>query len=155
MKILLLIFICFSGLNALAQVNGKVTDEKGQGLPGSVIRLYTKSQLSKTILTHTAGYFNANLPGLDQLIITALGYRPDTVYTVQRALGTIRLQPVASQLKDISIQARQSMIRQETDRSIISVNQSVKKLAANGLEIVGLAPNVIKLRIFILHLFDF
>ncbi|WP_316755575.1 outer membrane beta-barrel family protein [Pedobacter aquatilis] len=142
MKILLLIVICFSGLNALAQVNGKVTDEKGQALPGSVIRLYTNNQLSKTILTDTAGYFNANLPGLDQLIITALGYQSDTVFTVQRVLGTIRLQPVVSQLKEVNIQGRQSMIRQETDRSIISVNESVKKLAANGLEIVGLAPGI-------------
>lgn len=142
MKTLLLIAICISGLAVKAQVSGKVTDEKGLPIPGSVVYMYTNTQLSKTMLTDTAGYFNATVPGLNRLVITALGYKTDTILTAQRLLGIIRLQPLASVLSEVRILGRQALIRQETDRSIISVNDAIKKLAANGLEMVALAPGI-------------
>jgi len=47
-----------------------------------------------------------------------------------------------AQLREVRIQGRQPIISQQTDRTVISVNDAIKKLAANGLEIVALAPGV-------------
>jgi len=142
MKILLSIAFCISTLSATAQLSGTVIDEKGHPLPGSVVRTFAGAQPIKAMLTDTAGYFNANVPRMDRLVVTALGFRPDTIFTAQRQIGFIRLQPFASQLSEIRIQGRQAMISQQTDRTVISVNDGIKKLAANGLEIVALAPGV-------------
>lgn len=142
MKKLLTALSCFFALSASAQLSGKVTDEKGLPLPGTVVRIYTKSKLGRTLLTDTTGCFAANIPAMDQLLITAIGFRPDTIATAQRALGTIRLKAMENQLNEVRIQARQPMIIQQTDRSVISVNDAIKKLTANGLEILGLAPGI-------------
>ncbi|RYY52504.1 MAG: TonB-dependent receptor [Chitinophagaceae bacterium] len=142
MKLFLSTIFCIAGLSASAQLSGQVLDEKGLSLPRSVVRIYNRSKLSRTILTDTAGHFTASVQAIDQLIITAMGYRPDTIFTTQRALGRIRLQPLENLLEEVRIQARQPMISQQTDRSIISVNQRVKELAANGLEILALAPGI-------------
>ena len=47
-----------------------------------------------------------------------------------------------AQLKEVRIQGKQPIISQQTDRTVISVNDAIKKLAANGLEIIALAPGV-------------
>ena len=47
-----------------------------------------------------------------------------------------------AQLKEVRIQGKQPIISQQTDRTVISVNDAIKKLANNGLEIVALAPGV-------------
>ncbi|MGY3211392.1 TonB-dependent receptor domain-containing protein [Mucilaginibacter sp. HD30] len=142
MKKSLLAIFSFFTLTAAAQVSGKVTDDNGMALPGAVVCLFTQTKLSKTILTDTAGYFSVPVPNLDHLIITSTGFIPDTIYSAERSLGTIRLQPSVNQLKEIRIQSRQALIHQQTDRSVISVNDAIKKLAANGLEIVSLAPGI-------------
>jgi hypothetical protein len=140
-KILLLIF-CSCALYAQAQVKGKITDEKGQPLPGTIIRLFSGPGLQKTTLTDTTGFFSSNLPNITYLIINSMGFRPDTIKAPGKSTGLIRLKPLVSQLKEVRIQGRLALIRQETDRSVISVNEQVSKLAANALEIIALAPGI-------------
>ena len=134
--------ICICSISAIAQLSGKVVDEKGLALPGSVVRIFTGPKLIRTMLTDTAGHFLANTATMDQLVISAMGFRPDTILTAQRALGTIRLKPIENQLSEVLIQANVPLIIQQTDRSVISVNQGIRKLASNGLEILGLAPGI-------------
>ncbi|RKR81563.1 outer membrane receptor protein involved in Fe transport [Mucilaginibacter gracilis] len=142
MKKFLTVLFCLSAFTAAAQVSGKVTDEKGDALPGAVIRLFKNNQPAKTALTDTAGYFNCNVPGLNYLVITSVGFMADTIFTTQKPLGNIKLIPATRRLNEVRVQARQPIIKQETDRSVIMVNEQVKKLADNALEIVNLAPSI-------------
>lgn len=72
---------------------------------------------------------------MDQLIISAMGYHPYTIFPSQCTLGTIRLKLFEYQLSDVCIQAKAPLIVQQTDRSVISVNEGIRKLASNGGEI--------------------
>ena len=47
-----------------------------------------------------------------------------------------------NKLDEVQIKGKQALIKQETDRSVIRVNDGIKKLAANGLEVIGLAPGI-------------
>lgn len=130
----------FGGLSTFAQINGKVTDEKGQALPGAVIKLYKAANPVKVTLTDNEGHF-AYDGADDDMIITYTSYLTDTLKNLKQDM-TIRLNPDTKRLKEVRIQSRQPIIRQETDRTVISVNAQVKKLADNGLEIVNLAPGI-------------
>lgn len=129
-------------VSATAQVTGTIADEKGQGLPGAVIRLFKNNLPAKIILTDTAGYFSYNFPDLDHLVITSVGFVADTIYTTQKPLGVIRLVPSFFNLKEVRLKTAQPIIRQATDRSIILVNDQVKKVADNGLQVINLAPGI-------------
>jgi iron complex outermembrane recepter protein len=140
MKTIFLSLLLLCSLGTLAQVNGKVTDEKGQPLPGAVIKLYNTLKPVKITLTDNEGHFYYD-SAAEYLITTYMGFLPDTVKSLKPGL-LIQLRPDTKTLKEVSIISRQPIIRQETDRTVISVNAQVKKLADNGLEIVNLAPGI-------------
>ncbi|RKR82127.1 outer membrane receptor protein involved in Fe transport [Mucilaginibacter gracilis] len=140
MKTIFLSLLLLCSLSTFAQVSGKVTDEKGQPLPGAVIKIYHTVKPVKVTITDNEGHFDYNGTA-DYLITTYTGFLPDTVKTLKPGM-LIRLRPDTKTLKEVSIVSRQPIIRQETDRTVISVNAQVKKLADNGLEILNLAPGI-------------
>jgi iron complex outermembrane receptor protein len=142
MKNLLIPFLLATILSANAQISGRVVDDKKSPLAGAIVRILNGDKFKRTILTDTAGYFTVNTQQMDRIIISAIGYRPDTIFTIKKDLGTITLRTLATQLKEVEIKAKQSLITQQIDRSIIRVNNEIKKLANNSLEIVGLAPGI-------------
>ena len=135
-----LVALLFS-LSAIAQISGKVTDEKHQPLPGAGIQIYTDSSKPvKTLITGTDGRFSANLSA-NYIIISYTGYLSDTIKIIKQEM-IITLMPDLRLLKEVSIKGRQPVISQETDRTVINVNEQVRKLADNALEIINLAPGI-------------
>lgn len=140
MKTILLSLFIFCSLNVVAQITGTVNGEKKQPLSSAVIRLYQAAKPIKILLTDNQGRFTANGTA-DYMIISYIGYLADTL----RNPGTdmiIQLRPDANTLREVNVIARQPIIRQETDRTVISVNAQVKNLASNGLDILNLAPGI-------------
>lgn len=142
MKLKLLIASLLLSVPALAQISGRVTDEKQNPLPGAGIQCYIDgSKAVKTVLTGDDGRFSVNQAS-NYIVISYIGYLPDTLRKLKADMGDIELKPSPNTLKEVSIRARQPVIRQETDRIVITVNDQVKKLAANTLELVNLAPGI-------------
>jgi iron complex outermembrane receptor protein len=140
MKIKILFVLCLLSLQALAQTSGTVTNEKRQLLPAATVQLYRDNKPFAAKLTDANGHFTFAV-NADYLVVSYIGYLTDTIRELKPALFII-LQPDAKILKEVTIQAKQPILRQETDRTVITVNEQVKKLAENGLEIVSLAPGI-------------
>ncbi|QDW25495.1 TonB-dependent receptor [Pedobacter sp. KBS0701] len=140
MKTILLNLFLFCSLNAIAQITGTVNDEKKQPLSGAVIRLYQAVKTVKIAVTDNQGRFTYNGTA-DYMIITYTGFLTDTLKNLRSDM-MIQLSPDTNTLKEIIVISRQPIIRQETDRTVISVNEKVRKLADNGLDIVNLAPGI-------------
>ena len=142
MKTTLLLACCLFSLPALAQTSGRVTDEKQQPLPGAGVKLYrNNSKAVKIIITGTDGRFSIDSHP-DFMVISYIGYLPDTINNLKADMGDIQLVTNPQALKEVSIKSRQPVIRQETDRTVITVNEQVRRLAGNGLEIINLAPGI-------------
>lgn len=124
----------------MAQITGTVNDEKKQPLPGAVVRFYKAVKPVKTLLTDNKGSFAHNGTA-DYMIVTYTGFLADTLKKLTTDM-LIQLSPDTKMLKEVSVISRQPFIHQETDHSVISVNEQVKKLADNGLDIVNLAPGI-------------
>jgi len=124
----------------MAQITGTVYDEKKQPLPGAVIRFYKAVKPVKTLLTDNQGYFVYSGTA-DYMVVTYTGFLADTLKRLTTDM-LIQLNADTKALKEVNVVSRQPIIRQETDRSVISVNAQVKKLADNGLDIVNLAPGI-------------
>jgi len=140
MKTKLLFVPCLFSLQAFAQISGKVTDGKQQFLPGATVQLYKSNKPVTAKLTDAEGHFSFAGTG-DYLVVSYTGYLTDTLEEPKPGM-LVTLQADTKMLKEIRIQAKQPMLRQETDRTVITVNEQVRKLADNGLEIVNLAPGI-------------
>ncbi|MGZ3873332.1 MAG: TonB-dependent receptor, partial [Mucilaginibacter sp.] len=140
MKTIFLSLLLFCSLSTFAQVSGTVIDEKRQPLPGAVIKFYHTVKPVKITITDNKGHFAYDgMAGY--MIVTFTGFLPDTLKNLKPSI-LVQLRPDTKTLREVRIQSRQPIIRQETDRTVISVNAQVKKLADNGLEIVNLAPGI-------------
>jgi len=142
MKIKLFLALLLLGQPALAQIGGRVVDEKQLPLPGAGIQCYSDGPKPvKTIVSGEDGRFSLNLSPR-YIVISYIGYLPDTLRVFKSDLGDIGLKPSPNALKEVSVRAHQPVISQETDRTVINVNDQVKKLAFNTLELVNLAPGI-------------
>ena len=135
MKTLTTFIFCLLTFTAQAQFVGTVLDEKNQPLPGAVVKLDHRSTL-----TDAGGHFSVD-PALKEISITCMGYLPDTVRKIIDGM-TIVLRPDAKALKEVLIKGRQPILKQTADRTIITVNAEVLKLADNALSIINLAPGL-------------
>lgn len=138
MKTTLTFIFLFFGLQTFAQIGGKVTDERQQPLPAATVQLISATKQIK--LTDADGRFSFTGQGLS-LIVSYTGYLTDTLQNLGPDM-IVRLKPDTRQLKEVSIKSRQPVLRQEADRTVITVDDQVKKLADNALEIVNLAPGM-------------
>jgi hypothetical protein len=140
MKTKLLFVSCLFSLQAFAQISGKVTDGKQQFLPGATVQLFKSNKPVTAKLTDAEGRFSF-AGTADYLVISYTGYLTDTLKEPKPGM-LVTLQADTKILKEIRMQAKQPVLRQETDRTVIAVNEQVRKLADNGLEIVKLAPGI-------------
>jgi hypothetical protein len=140
MKIKILLVLCLLSLQAFAQTSGTVTNEKRQVLPGATVQLFGNNKPIAAKFTDANGHFSFT-GSAGYLVVSYIGYLTDTVRDLKPALF-ITLQLDTKILKEVRIQSKQPVLRQENDRTVITVNEQVKKLAENGLEIVNLAPGI-------------
>ena len=140
MKTLLLFAFCFYSLQAVAQVSGTVTDENKRPLPGAAVQFFNSSGRFKVALTDMNGAFQSRQPTIC-IVVSCSGYATDTVKYLKDSILVV-LKHNARLLNEVRIAGRQPMLRQETDRTVIVVNDEVKKLADNVLEVINLAPGI-------------
>lgn len=138
MKTIPLLILYLISFGAFAQITGKVTDEKQQPLPGATLQFVGSTMQTK--LTDANGQFTFNGKA-DYLVISFTGYLTDTVKEVKQNM-IVKLLPGAKFLKEVGIKSRQPVLRQEADRTVINVNEQIKKLADNAMEIIALAPGL-------------
>lgn len=127
-----------------AQLSGTVTDEKNQPLPGVTLRLCTNadSVVLQTTRTNTAGYFQLPQQANTYLEIQHTGYQLHRITNPTGNLGGIVLIPYPNWLGGVTVKTRLPFVQQGTDRTTISVNSQVLKLADNALDVIRLAPGL-------------
>lgn len=159
MKLIVLLLV-FLNIHAFAQivknsnpyiVNGHITDENHIPLSAASLRLFHPgSTIVKEYVTDSKGYFEFKVDRSENYYITVryIGYKPLTITAKQIAasqnglLGYISLTADAKLLKQVIVTARQSIIQQKTDRTVIVVNDHVKRMAENALDVIRLAPGL-------------
>lgn len=144
MKIGLLAVAVLGSLALRAQISGTVTDEKNQPLTGVTLRLCKNqdSVVLQTTRTNTAGYFTMPQQANTWLDIQFTGYQPRQIANPAGNLGRIILTPQTNLLGGVTVTVRLPFVQQGTDRTVISVNSQVLKLAENALELIKLAPGL-------------
>lgn len=138
MKTIFTIFLLTIALTVRAQISGIVLDEKKLPLRGAVIRAFDPHQQIKATLTDGEGKFDLARQAT-YYVFSYTGYKNDTI---RRAHSDIRLimVPDARQLNEVAVTSSRPVLKQEADRTIITVNSTIKKLASNVLEVINLAP---------------
>lgn len=150
----LFIFFYFLFLSAIAQqvnLSGKITDENKQGAIGtSVILLNTKdSTLVKGTTTDLDGNFIIEqIQGNQSYIlkILSLGYKSTfksvTLQNESLNLGEINLKQSATNLKEVTVEAKQTIATQQGDTSSFNANAFKVNKDANAEDLVTKMPGV-------------
>ena len=127
-KILRLITLCFAlvafALPAWAQeiqVKGQVVDDKGEEIVGAAVKV---KETSQGIITDINGNFVVKAPKNGHLIISFLGYNPQTISlaTAQLPLKVV-LTENAKSLKEVVVVGYGSMQKKDLTGSISSINE--------------------------------
>ncbi|WDF56115.1 outer membrane beta-barrel family protein [Mucilaginibacter sp. KACC 22063] len=130
-SLLLLISVCVK-----AQFSGAVIDERQQPIPGAIVK--PDGQAAK--ITDQNGQFYFTKPAAF-VVISFAGYCTDTISPLKTGM-LIKLQPYVKVLDEVKIKGQAPIIRQQADRTVIAINEQVKKLADNALEVIALAPGI-------------
>jgi iron complex outermembrane receptor protein len=161
MKLILSFIFLMLTARGMAQLNspahtytfsGYITDEMQVPLPNTTLRLYNNidSSLLITTVSTNKGYFEFKLNSSKSyyIIITYTGFKTlkisfDQIRSAPGGqMGYIRLKEDINQLKQAVIKGKQPIVQQRTDRTVIVVNEQVKKLAENALDMIRLAPGI-------------
>ena len=127
-KILRLITLCFA-LVALAlpawaqeiQVKGQVVDDKGEEIVGAAVKV---KETSQGIITDINGNFVVKAPKNGHLIISFLGYNPQTISLANAQLPLkVVLTENAKSLKEVVVVGYGSMQKKDLTGSISSINE--------------------------------
>lgn len=142
-----LVTISLYGQTNSGKIIGTITDERNAPLPGAVIKIYqAKDSAPVRILSaNNKGYFETEQQGATYLLISYTGFQAQRIRLIASkwSLGQIILQTDTHLLKQVTITARQPIVQQKLDRSVISVNSQVLKLADNALDVIRLAPGIV------------
>lgn len=139
-NLLIIVFSLFIASTAFAQIKGSVVDEKRRPLPGAVLQFFSDKKPVAILLTDVDGRFNFTGSAV-VLRVSCTGHLADTLRDLRPDM-IIQLRTDTTLLKEVNITSRRPLIRQEADRTVICVNDQIKKLADNALEIVSLAPGI-------------
>lgn len=136
----------------LRHINGYITGDKQASLQGATLKLYsiTDSALLQNTISNDKGYFDFELTtsGSYYILASYTGYKTLKIDWEQIKsstggnLGIINLIVYENLLTQVVIKGKQSLIQQRTDRTVITVNNQLKKLAENALDIIRLAPGI-------------
>ncbi|MDT3401377.1 SusC/RagA family TonB-linked outer membrane protein [Mucilaginibacter terrae] len=121
-KVLLLSFMLFFLCSAWAQtktVNGKVTDEHGDPLPNSTVKV---QGTSTTTVTSVDGVFKITIPGPQSvLVITYLGYKNKEIRIGNQTQITVSLEPDFKALNEVVAIGYQTVRRRDLVGAVSSL----------------------------------
>ena len=146
------LLLLFLSLRALAQLSGKVTDARGEGVPFVNILLLNAvdSSLTKGAITDDAGAYRlANIAAGEYLLrLSAVGFQPYTssAFTLtpqeSKSLGIQVMEEDTQQLEEVVVHAEKPLYQQETDRTVINVESSVMTQGSSALQVLERSPGV-------------
>ncbi len=137
MKKILLFAFAFSLLGATATiaqtttsaVTGKISDPKGDGLPGATVQIvYKPTNTSYGVVTNTEGRFflpNLNPGGPYEISITFVGYKTEQFNDVTLKLGE-------TQKLDVTLNEEAQQLNEVT---VVGVNQDVTEKTGTGTSV--------------------
>jgi iron complex outermembrane recepter protein len=133
------------------QVSGTVVDSAGRPQPGAVVILCLQatSAAVRTKLSDEKGafVFTDTKDGNYFIRVSMVGYKKlaGAPFDVIGGTGTIQnlvLEEDKKELDGIVIISKRPVVQQKIDMTVINVDESVRKVASNALEILKLAPGV-------------
>jgi TonB-linked SusC/RagA family outer membrane protein len=87
-------------MSAIIKIEGKVTDETGQPLPGVTVKA---KEDGKVVSTDNQGIYHISADEKDALIFTFVGYAPQEHPINSRTVINVSLKPSSSQLNDVVV----------------------------------------------------
>jgi len=129
------VLLLFSFANAFCQsrsVEGKVSDEKGQPLPGVSIRV---NSTIRTTASDADGKFIISAKNGDTLVCSYIGYNPARVVVTNKTTYNIKLSPSSIELNETVVIGYQSISRRSVTTAVSSV--SSKDIAPTTTSNVG------------------
>lgn len=110
---------------AQVQINGRVLDENGRGLPG--VNIIEKGTVNGTS-TSASGEFKLNVSGPESILLfTFIGYKPQEMAVGEKSAITVSLKPDEQSLKEVVVTAI------GLERSRKSLGYSVQKVDRDEL----------------------
>ena len=149
--LMLALALClFHALSAQTKVSGSVVDENGQAVMAAVVVLLAEKDkaVAQTAVTDEAGRFALTTsPGAYVVNVRYLGYADvsqNVTVTRDVTLPVIRLTPVATDLKGVTVTARQRkpMAKSVDGKLQIDVARSYLTDLGNALEVLKHAPGI-------------
>jgi TonB-linked SusC/RagA family outer membrane protein len=101
--LLLLLLLCFNATAQSQTINGKVTDESGQGLPGASVGI--KGTSTGTITDAEGNYSLPATIGTDVLVISFMGYNPQEIVAGNQGIVNVQLETNTNQLNEVVVTA--------------------------------------------------
>lgn len=123
-------------------VTGRVTDEKGEGLPGVTVLVKGSTQGTSTDVN---GNFTLDVPTGGSLVISSIGYATQTIVVGSQTTLAVRLAPDAQQLSEAVVVGYLTQERQNVTGSVATVGATEVRrapVASVGEAIQGRLPGV-------------
>lgn len=149
--------VCFliaisSAIPSIAQLTGKLTDEKGNAIPFANVALLSTAATKPiaTAITDSTGRFTLSTPapGLHFLHYTAIGFTEiktapfEITAGYTRDLGTIRLSNDAKKLDNVTVTALRPTIVQEADKMVVTIENTAMAQGNTAFTVLSKAPGV-------------
>ncbi|HVU94512.1 MAG TPA: TonB-dependent receptor [Puia sp.] len=152
-SLLFILFFAAMAVNAAAQSSlaGKLSTRSGTALPDVLVQLFRlpENKLHKTVSSDSRGRFAfASLePGQYSLNISLVGFKQRSIplgidSSSAVSLDSLILDTATSVLQEVTVLAHRSPIEQRIDRTVINVDDAVRKENDNALDIIRLAPGI-------------
>ena len=126
-----------------ATITGRVTDEKGEGLPG--VSVVVKGTTTGTA-TDVNGAYSLNVPDLNgTLVFSFVGYLPQEVAIANREAIDISLAPDVKTLNEVVVIGYQSVARRDLTGAVSTISPAqANRVTANSVaeSLQGLAAGV-------------
>jgi hypothetical protein len=130
-------------------LRGHVKSDQGPDLPNAVFALYkvTDSSFVRGTVATADGSFEMRhvQPGNYLAKLTFTGFQPfwtSLGVTGDADLPAYTLKPDGKQLQSVTVSGRRPVIEQHLDATTLTINDLVRKEAANSYEIMRFAPNL-------------
>ena len=147
-KFLTLLLLCGYFLTQ-AQVIGKITDVKGEPLPGASIAAYTLSKkLVNGATADSDGRFALKLePGKYILEISFIAYESilkniDLPENGTLDLGTLKLVEANTSLEEVVVKSKANAVEFKQDKRVYNVAKDISNIGQNASDILGNIPSI-------------
>lgn len=114
----------------LVEVSGRVTDEKGNAMPGVTVVIHGTTQ---GVATDINGRFKINANPDDVLRVSFVGYKTEVVPLKGKMTQEIRLEPEVSNLEEVTVVAFGEQKKESVVSAITSVNANDLKTSNSDL----------------------